>query len=74
MFNRLTARAAAALATLLTVVLAGARTRATSQARAVTFIEYALLAVVAVAVGLLFKTQLGGAFGSILAKIKAGLA
>ena len=69
MFNTFFARTAATLE----VLGATARTRVTKPARGVTFIEYALLAVVAVIIGYVFRTQLGSAFDGMLARVRGGL-
>lgn len=70
MFHAFAARTAATMH-----VLGGAlRARTATAPRGVTFIEYALLAAVAVVIGVIFKTQLSGAFNDILGRIKNGVA
>lgn len=55
----------------MTRLLVRYQTRMTT--RGVTFIEYALLAAIAVVVGFLFRSQLTGMFTTLLGKISGGL-
>lgn len=48
------------------------RLRPTAHARAVTFIEYGLLALIAIVIGLVFKTQLSSLFNSIFGNVSNG--
>ena len=77
MFTSAYARAMAWFEAFVAVVAAHLRTRHTSLRtasagyRAVTFIEYALLAAIAVVVAALFRKQLWSTFDTLLSKFKA---
>lgn len=70
MFHAFAARTAAAVH----VLLGALRTRTAAAPRGVTFIEYALLAAVAVVIGVIFRNVLSDAFTNILNRIKNGVA
>lgn len=53
--------------------LATAKTRRMAQARAITFIEYAILAAIAVAIGLIFRNQLGSLFEQLFARLSTAI-
>ena len=53
--------------------LATARTRRMVQARAITFIEYAILAAIAVGIGILFRTQLASLFSNLFSKLQGAV-
>lgn len=73
MFLSLLVRLQLALTAFLTGMLAGARTRAMSPARGANFIEYAMLAVIAIGLGWIFRTQLSTAFNGILEQVRNGI-
>jgi hypothetical protein len=43
---------------------------AARRTRAITFIEYAILAAIAVAIGFIFRTQLGSIFDTLLTRLR----
>jgi Flp pilus assembly pilin Flp len=57
----------------LTTVVDGAHRRVAQPARGANFIEYAMLGVIAVFIGFIFRKQLSDAFSSILDQITGGL-
>lgn len=54
-------------------LFATARTRRMAQARAITFIEYAILAAIAVGIGILFRTQLAELFNNLFGKLNTAV-
>jgi Flp pilus assembly pilin Flp len=72
MFNAFLARLYLMLETVV-AVMAGhlrGRTSAVAGARGVTFIEYALLAAIAVIIAVLFRSQLSAAFNAVFGSLR----
>lgn len=73
MINQLLTRLFLGMIATFASVSASASMRRVSQARGVNFIEYALLGVIAIFIGFVFRDQLSDAFNSILDQIRGGI-
>lgn len=58
---------------MLTAGIGALRIRTAAPARGANFIEYGMLAVLAIVIGFVFRSQLGNAFDGMLGQIRSNL-